>query len=394
MTEEKLYRACVCGKDDKGLLRALTEKKNIETEYLQQLSVHEWEQIEDADLIFLIQCRKNTIQTVLSRKARNGKIILIGDTGELEEYVKAFGSQITDIWEIMSLTPSYAEYKLKSLLLKIRQEEDAAYRNKSLLAAIQSASDLMWVTGQDGQVTLMNEKACHMAGMPEKDIRENREKSELFVITGAYEQEAAQKKRVIKADVSPVIAGRKRYFHISCQPIMDDHGSIRGVLTAVSDRTKENMYKKELEEKANTDFLTGFYNRWYMENYEKTITGKPVCIYAISILGFKELNDCLGSTAGDEVILMFSQILKRAFRKKAVFKTGGVSFLVFDEGVCTEAEIAEKRTWLSQMLTRSIPENDRFKLSYYINSCYMESASEMEIKEVVRTIEYRTGQIT
>lgn len=86
---------------------------------------------------------------------------------------------------------------------------------------------------------------------------------------------------------------------------------------------------------ANHDFLTGLYNRNFLDEYQEIIFSKArrfdymMAFMLIDINKFKKINDTYGHHSGDEVLKHVSKILKAELRtEEAVFRLGGDEFLV------------------------------------------------------------------
>ena len=95
------------------------------------------------------------------------------------------------------------------------------------------------------------------------------------------------------------------------------------------------LLMRQLEEKANTDPLTGLYNRGYMDDAlsaEKEKHHKYGLHYAVLVADVNQLkkaNDVHGHEAGDRLILTVSEHLKSAVRDTdIVARTGGDEFLI------------------------------------------------------------------
>jgi len=93
---------------------------------------------------------------------------------------------------------------------------------------------------------------------------------------------------------------------------------------------RENEYSN-IEKSANTDSLTGLYNRQLLEKVIKKYESKSIKygVIMIDINGLKYINDHYGHNAGDEIILKAAKTIKENVRKKdLVFRIGGDEFLV------------------------------------------------------------------
>jgi len=92
---------------------------------------------------------------------------------------------------------------------------------------------------------------------------------------------------------------------------------------------------RQLEEKANTDALTGLYNRGYVEDAlaaEKRKFEKfdiPYSVIVVDVNRLKQANDEYGHEAGDRLLLSVSERLSAETRETdIVARTGGDEFLV------------------------------------------------------------------
>jgi len=105
--------------------------------------------------------------------------------------------------------------------------------------------------------------------------------------------------------------------------------AIRTII-ANSNTVRLEQYKNQ----ANTDSLTGLYNRRYATDFFNSIIKKNLdaswCVAMLDIDDFKHINDTLGHLAGDEVLRNLSATLKKRLRKTdSLFRWGGEEFLLF-----------------------------------------------------------------
>ena len=104
-------------------------------------------------------------------------------------------------------------------------------------------------------------------------------------------------------------------------------------LTALKLDIKHNT--GEIELKANTDFLTGLYNRSYMEGTanewlkQAALKNENIVCIAFDIDNFKSINDEFGHLFGDEAIKMVSSACSKVFREQdLVGRYGGDEFVI------------------------------------------------------------------
>lgn len=96
-----------------------------------------------------------------------------------------------------------------------------------------------------------------------------------------------------------------------------------------------SRYHQQLADAATRDSLTGLYNRGYFfsqleaELESRTLTGAPVSLIMLDMIGFKELNDQYGHVAGDRALQEWAHWLKGYLTPHAVAaRYGGDEFVV------------------------------------------------------------------
>ena len=102
--------------------------------------------------------------------------------------------------------------------------------------------------------------------------------------------------------------------------------------------TRYKRLKKDkliLLEKSQIDVLTGVYNRSTgTDLVTASLQKKEPSLYSALIIVdidfFKQINDCLGHQKGDDLLIEFSQLLKKVFsHENIIFRLGGDEFIVF-----------------------------------------------------------------
>ncbi len=115
-----------------------------------------------------------------------------------------------------------------------------------------------------------------------------------------------------------------------------------GVVIAFNDITVQNSMEEALqnayailEQEAKTDYLTQIYNRRYMEETAPKVIeelygqGIATSFIAFDIDHFKQINDSLGHSGGDTVLVMVTNIVKAKLRMADIFiRMGGDEFSI------------------------------------------------------------------
>lgn len=92
-------------------------------------------------------------------------------------------------------------------------------------------------------------------------------------------------------------------------------------------------YNNQLKEQANTDTLTGLYNRRKAMEYLNEIVKYPevygsFCVCICDIDFFKKVNDNYGHDFGDEVLKNVSSVFRKEMKKNFAARWGGEEFLL------------------------------------------------------------------
>lgn len=145
-------------------------------------------------------------------------------------------------------------------------------------------------------------------------------------------------------------------------PLYNFEKSVIGVLGSYTDITKQRNIEESLREQkvildhqAHHDALTGLANRvLFNDRLEHAIakakrSGKKLALFFIDLDHFKEINDSLGHTAGDEILKVTTQRLKETVRDKdTIARLGGDEFTIIVE----DLENAQDASLLGQKILK------------------------------------------
>ena len=103
-------------------------------------------------------------------------------------------------------------------------------------------------------------------------------------------------------------------------------------LASVRDITEQKHLQDEIKRLSFYDSLTGLYNRAFFEEEAKrldTDRSLPLCLIMGDVNNLKLVNDALGHSEGDRLLILISRILKKACRKEdVVVRFGGDEFVI------------------------------------------------------------------
>ncbi|OCH04354.1 sensor domain-containing diguanylate cyclase [Aliivibrio fischeri] len=126
--------------------------------------------------------------------------------------------------------------------------------------------------------------------------------------------------------------GQTRYFQLFESVI--DWGGLPAIQTSIIDVTEKYHLERQIEYQASHDDLTGLFNRRAItEKLNQKIIDSDTCseiCLLIDIDNFKWINDQFGHASGDEVIVRFANLCKKAVGESGIVgRWGGEEFIVF-----------------------------------------------------------------
>jgi diguanylate cyclase (GGDEF)-like protein len=119
------------------------------------------------------------------------------------------------------------------------------------------------------------------------------------------------------------------------------------------------LLMRQLEEKANTDPLTGLYNRGYLDAVMEEESKKqeefdiPHAVVVADVNGLKKVNDQYGHEAGDAYLLKVTELFKENVRSSdVVARTGGDEFVI----LLVDANHASAEQFIARLTERAFTE--------------------------------------
>jgi diguanylate cyclase (GGDEF)-like protein/PAS domain S-box-containing protein len=150
-------------------------------------------------------------------------------------------------------------------------------------------------------------------------------------------------------ETEAALPGRDKVTHLSVVVRRLDEGSVTtGAVACFNDVTDSLELRRQLQERARIDPLTGSYNRTAVLEVLEAALGRPgrgVAAVFIDLDGFKQINDTLGHQSGDELLCRVAEVLRGSCRDHdAVGRLGGDEYLV----ACLDVHSAEAARRVAQ----------------------------------------------
>ncbi len=133
--------------------------------------------------------------------------------------------------------------------------------------------------------------------------------------------------------------GKPRFFYVSEHAIKDAFGNVTGYFIILRDTTIERTLEKSVLSAANTDGLTGLYNKRYIVDHINNNHGKPMTLLYMDLDNFKEINNRFSRSRGDEVLIKTAKFIQECFPRGIAARPGGDEFAVVLDGYADKAAI-------------------------------------------------------
>jgi diguanylate cyclase (GGDEF)-like protein/PAS domain S-box-containing protein len=223
----------------------------------------------------------------------------------------------------------------------LRAAEAEAEAEERFRLAFEEAPVGIALAGLDGRFLKVNQALCEITGyardeleattfaaMIHPDDRPGDETEFVRLLTGDARRYRAERRYVNAAgDAVPV--------DVSVALVLGPDGQPLHLLAQVSDITERKRVETQLKYLADHDALTGLFNRRRFEqDLDRVISqALPGAVLAIDLDHFKFVNDTLGHSVGDELIIRVANLFRDSLRSTDVLaRLGGDEFAVILPG--------------------------------------------------------------
>ncbi|MWA09556.1 aminotransferase class I/II-fold pyridoxal phosphate-dependent enzyme [Streptomyces sp. BA2] len=246
--------------------------------------------------------------------------------------------QLTEIWGSLEILASHAGLAKERIALRqeiIRRESEAYFRT-----LVRNASDVILIVDDDDTVRYASPSAQAVfgdvrligAGLPELVDPRDRDRATrvLAAMRGGEQREPHDYWWM------PRGAGRIEV-EVRCSDLRRDP-TVRGLVVTLRDVTEQRQLEHELTQRAFHDALTGLPNRTLLlERIERALLrgrreSTLTCVLFVDLDDFKVVNDTLGHSVGDRLLVAVGSRLSRTLRRSdTAARLGGDEFAVLME---------------------------------------------------------------
>lgn len=342
-----------------------------------------------ADVIFAdirqTQMEK-TVATLLSGRKQGAELIFLADKEQAETLTLQDGENITDIW-ITPLTVSEFRFRLIRWQKTYKMSRDLWQAQSYLDTTINSVPHLIWYKNKKGAHMKVNEAFCKAVNKTMEQIEghghyyiwdidpDEYAKGEFICMESEYE--VMDKRETCVFDENVKIGDSMRQLKTYKSPLFDLDGSVMGTVGVAIDVTQERLYEQMMIKNANTDFLTGLYNRRYVYEYIDQQKDDHLSVFCIDLDHFKSVNDIYGHHEGDKALVLTAKTLQVSISDGLIARMGGDEFLVVIVGARTEEEVERTRKMIKEQLDGEYVKHENFQnISASVGAAYSRTGRE------------------
>lgn len=330
---------------------------------------------------------EETLAFLLFHKRKDAEVILLADKEQTTLLTETDDAEnIADIW-VMPMTEAEFQFRLIRWQKTYRMSKDFWQTQNYLETTINSVPHLIWYKDKEGAHMKVNEAFCKAVNKTMEQIEgrghyyiwdidpDEYAKGEFICMESEYE--VMDKRETCIFDETVKIGESMRELKTYKSPLFDLDGSVMGTVGVAIDVTQERLYEQMMIKNANTDFLTGLYNRRYVYEFIDKQENGHIAVYCIDLDHFKSVNDIYGHHEGDKALVLTAKTLQDTVPEGLISRMGGDEFLVVLTGVHTEEEVEQTRKMIKERLDEEYAKHEKFqKVSASVGSAYTQTGRE------------------
>ncbi|KZE96024.1 Phytochrome-like protein cph2 [Geobacillus stearothermophilus] len=257
---------------------------------------------------------------------------------------------------------------MPSLPEELKDLESKLQHTLRKLESIQKALDestIVVITDQTGKITYVNEAFCRISQYSREELIGNTHR---IVNSGYHSREFFKHMwktigtgKIWRGEIKNKAKDGSYYWvQSTIVPFLDERGKPYQYVSIRTDITRLKQYEEQIKYMANHDDLTGLPNRRFLrEQFSKLLKEtkeeeRLLAVYFIDLARFKNINDSLGHSVGDEVLKQMADRFQTVLDQKLFLtRVGGDEFVAVAPRVNYQSILAYVRT-IQQMLARPL----------------------------------------
>lgn len=333
-----------------------------------------------ADIILIDMTGMDSVETLrflVRHQKKEADIIALACKEDVDSLLREAASLagenrpgIADVWTL-PLSEEELMFRFRKWQHTYKESMDYRQNRNYLDTMINSVPHLIWFKDKEGAHMKVNDYFCKAVNKTMEQIEgrghyyiwdidpEEYAKGEFICMESEYE--VMEKRETCVFDETVKIGDSMRELKTYKSPLFDLDGSVMGTVGVAIDVTQERLYEQMIIKNANTDFLTGLYNRRYVYEYIDGLEDDHITIFCIDLNKFKSINDVYGHQEGDRVLVLTARVLSECMPESLIARTGGDEFLIVMPGEHTAEDIEETRQMIERRIDGAYAEEEHFR---------------------------------
>ncbi len=328
----------------------------------------------------------------------------IGRYGEVDQFVRKDGSSFYAEYHIY---PQLASGEVVGVVIsffditetiKTRNELYEAERSKSVLLANLPGLAYRCDFDRDWTFRFVSEGCYALTGYYPESFINNRDLSFNDIILPEYQEELYAKwesligtNEIAKLEYEIVCAdGSTKWVFEQGQIIYGEDGEIVALEGIIVDISDQKQRQAEIEYLSYHDSLTGLLNRSSLEKTKENLFQEkylPISYIVGDINGLKLINDTLGHSEGDKILVLTAKLIKEVVGDEYyVFRTSGDEFSVLMPNTSAEKAMKIQNKILDHIDKYNNSSDNLFKINIALGSSTMFSLNQT-FKDISRIVE-------
>lgn len=233
---------------------------------------------------------------------------------------------------MLTILPAAAELQQRANLFRQLRESESRYR-----VLTENSTDIVINLDRSGRFQFVSASIRQISGFTPEQLIGRRvgallHSDDIARAGDAFRRTIAEPDRTHVNEFRGVMgSGELRWLESHSRAVLDDAGTVTGVVCAIRDVSIRKAREERLARAALTDPLTGLANRRGLDEEfrARLSSGSGGCVAVFDLDHFKRINDTHGHAAGDEVLRRFAALARATVRDQdLVARLGGEEFAV------------------------------------------------------------------
>ncbi|MGD8639004.1 MAG: diguanylate cyclase [Gammaproteobacteria bacterium] len=294
-----------------------------------------------------------------------GNVAVTGKPARLEQYGGSFGRY----FEIAATSPGYGLVAV--IFADVTERKRTEDKLRQAAVVFNNTTEAVMVTDADAKVVSVNRAFTDITGFEPDEVinkdpkfqrSENHDEQFYQNILQSLETRGQWRGEIWNRRKDGVLY--PVWENISV--VKDDEGRVTHYISVFSDISSIKQTENKLSHLAHHDSLTGLANRLaFTANLEQALERaqrhlQKVALMFIDLDRFKQINDCLGHAAGDRVLQVVAQRIKKSVRgQDVVCRLGGDEFIIIVEELTHIKDIENLAEKIIKLVSQPIQIGDQ-----------------------------------